>query len=60
MDLFKSKGASIARSEIFVELCIDDLVRDSVTWMPKSSRELQSTESLPNVIHGVPASSNLH
>jgi hypothetical protein len=60
MNLVKLKGAGISSSEVFVELSIDDLVRESLTWPPKSNQDVHSTMPLPNVIHGAPVSPKLH
>ena len=60
MNLSKLKGAGISGSEVFVELSIDDLVRESVTWPQTSNQDIHSTVPLPNVIHGAPMSPKLH
>jgi hypothetical protein len=55
MNQSKTRGEAALRSENFVELCIDDLVRESVTWSPKTQSGVGFSEPIPNVIHGLPA-----
>jgi hypothetical protein len=59
MNQLKTRGAA-PRSESFVELCIDDLVRESVTWPTQTKSGLGISEPLPNVIHRPPAAPDLH
>jgi hypothetical protein len=51
MNQFKTRGEVASRSESFVELCIDDLVRESVTWPAQTKSGFGFSEPLPNVIH---------
>jgi len=60
MNQSKTRGEAASRSESFVELCIDDLVRESVTWPVQAKSGLGFSEPLPNVIHPKLASPELH
>jgi hypothetical protein len=60
MNQFKTRGEAVPRSETFVELRIDDLVRESVTWSPQTTSGTELGQQLPSVIHGPLASSELH
>jgi len=60
MNQLKTRGAGAPRSESFVELCIDDLVRESVTWPAQTKSGLGFSEPLPNVIHRPPVAPDLH
>lgn len=60
MDQFKTKGEAAPHSDSFVELRIDDLVRESVTWSPQSKAGAKFSEPLPNVIHGLLTSLRLN
>ena len=51
MNQFKIRGEVAPCSESFVELRIDDLVRESVTWPAQAKSGLGFSEPLPNVIH---------
>ena len=60
MNQFKTRGEAAPRSESFVELRIDDLVRESVTWPSQTTSGLGFSEPLPNVIHRSLAPPDLH
>ena len=60
MNQLKIRGEGAPRNESFVELRIDDLVRESVTWTPQSNPSSGFAQELPNVIHGPLASTDLH
>jgi hypothetical protein len=51
MNQSKTRGEANFRSESFVELCINDLVRESVTWPGQAKSGIGFSEPLPNVIH---------
>jgi hypothetical protein len=51
MNQLKTRREAALRSENFVELRIDDLVRESVTWPAQAKSGLGFSEPLPNVIH---------
>jgi hypothetical protein len=60
MNQVKARGEGAPRSENFVELCIDDLVRESVTWPAQANSSLGFSEPLPNIIHRPLAAPELH
>jgi len=60
MNPFKIRGEAAPHSESFVELRIDDLVRESVTWSPEAKAGTGFSEPLPNVIHRSLAAPELH
>jgi hypothetical protein len=60
MNQLKIRREAAPRGESFVELRIDDLVRESVTWSPETTPGTGFAQELPNVIHGPLASSDLH
>jgi hypothetical protein len=60
MNPLKLRGDATPRSESFVELRIDDLVKESVTWSPQAQSSAGFSEPLPNVIHGLLRPSELH
>lgn len=60
MNQSKARGEAAFRSESFVELCINDLVRESVTWPDQAKSGLGFSEPLPNVIHRPQAVPELH
>jgi hypothetical protein len=60
MNQLKTRGEAALLTGSFVELRIDDLVRESVTWLPQTKSGLGSSQPLPNVIHPAPASPELH
>ena len=60
MNQLKTRREAALRSENFVELCIDDLVRESITWPAQAKSGLGFSEPLPNVIHPTLASPELH
>lgn len=60
MNQLKISGEGAPRSESFVELRIDDLVRESVIWPPQTNSGTELAQQLPNVIHGPLASSEVH
>ena len=60
MNQLKTRGQATFRSEGFVELRINDLVRESVTWPGQTKSDLGFSELLPNVIHRPLAAPELH
>jgi len=60
MTQLKTRGEAALLSGSFVELRIDDLVRESVTWSPQTTSDLGSSQPLPNVIHPPLRSPELH
>ena len=60
MDQLKIRGQAALLSGSFVELRIDDLVKESVTWPPQTKSGLGFSQPLPNVIHPPLASAELH
>jgi hypothetical protein len=60
MNQSKTRGDAAFRSDGFVELRINDLVRESVTWPGQTKSDLGFSEPLPNVIHPRLASPELH
>ena len=60
MNQFKTRGEAAPRTESFVELRIDDLVKESVTWPAQTKSGLGFSEPLPNVIHRPPEPPELH
>lgn len=45
-----------ANSEAFVELHIEDLVKDCLRWREQINRRVYPSDALPSVIHGVDSS----
>jgi hypothetical protein len=60
MNQLKIRGEGAPHNESFVELRIDDLVRESVTWPAQTKSGFGFSEPLPNVIHRSLALPELH
>jgi hypothetical protein len=55
MNQFQAKSDLSAVSETFIQLKIDDLVRDRLLWQEQLARSFNPTAILPNVIHPLQA-----
>ena len=44
-------GKSLGASEVFIELHIEDLVKDRLLWQERVDKRAYQSDALPSVIH---------